>query len=268
MFAAGIPVGPQRAPQTVQQRFRGRVVVGDGAAGAYRGTAAGALTEIGIDLDALAPLAAAHGPTVDELARRLFATGQAHADAVTDWNLTINQAANVIGSSPHQSYVAAMSHVAIHDALNSIDRRFATYAVVPAANANASPNAAIAAAARRVLIQQLSFAPPPRVPCIGRQIAPREIALDHDELATLATDRVRPHETRAIVVGIREHAQVGQDVLDLLALEEARASRDLVGDVLRKEGLLDRSGQTVRVSAENAELKFTSNGAKAGASVS
>ena len=85
--------------------------------------------------------------------------GQVHADAVTDWNQTINQAANVIGSSPHQSYVAAMSHVAIHDALNSIDRRFATYAVVPAANANASPNAAIAAAARRVLIQQLNRPP-------------------------------------------------------------------------------------------------------------
>ena len=89
----------------------------------------------------------------------LFATGQVHADAVTDWNQTINQAANVIGSSPHQSYVAAMSHVAIHDALNSIDRRYATYAVVPAANANASPNAAIAAAARRVLIQQLNRPP-------------------------------------------------------------------------------------------------------------
>ena len=89
----------------------------------------------------------------------VVAIGQAHADAVTDWNQTINQAANVIGSSPHQAYVAAMSHVAIHDALNSIDRRFGSYAAVPTANANASPNAAIAAAARLVLIQQLNRPP-------------------------------------------------------------------------------------------------------------
>ena len=52
-----------------------------------------------------------------------------------------------------------MMHIAIHDALNSIDRRYQSYTAVGPANAGASPDAAIAAAARDVLINQFSRLP-------------------------------------------------------------------------------------------------------------
>jgi hypothetical protein len=55
-----------------------------------------------------------------------------------------------------------MTHIAIHDALNAIDPRYETYSIVPPANANASPDAAIATAAHDVLINQLSR--PPETP--------------------------------------------------------------------------------------------------------
>jgi hypothetical protein len=45
-----------------------------------------------------------------------------------------------------------MIQIAVHDALNAIDRRYETYSVVPTANANASPDAAVAAAMRRVTL--------------------------------------------------------------------------------------------------------------------
>jgi hypothetical protein len=52
-----------------------------------------------------------------------------------------------------------MVHIAIHDALNAIDRRYETYDVVPTANPNASPDAAIASAAHAVLIHELNRPP-------------------------------------------------------------------------------------------------------------
>jgi hypothetical protein len=48
-----------------------------------------------------------------------------------------------------------MVQIAVHDALNSVDRRFETYTAVGPANANASPEAAIARATRDVLFGTL-----------------------------------------------------------------------------------------------------------------
>lgn len=89
----------------------------------------------------------------------LIVTGPACADAVTDWNITFNQLSPAVGGPPQWAYLGAMMHIAIHDALNSIDRRYQTYTVVGAAPAGASADAAIAAAARDVLINQLSRPP-------------------------------------------------------------------------------------------------------------
>ena len=83
----------------------------------------------------------------------------AWADAVTDWNLILDQAAPAAGGPPQQAYLGAMVYIAIHDALNSIDRRYDTYDAVPTANPNASPDAAIASAAHAVLIHELSRLP-------------------------------------------------------------------------------------------------------------
>jgi hypothetical protein len=56
----------------------------------------------------------------------------AYADAVTDWNANAGKAAVAACISPyddplHESRRYAMAHVAIHDALNSINRRYRPY---------------------------------------------------------------------------------------------------------------------------------------------
>ncbi|HEY5802668.1 MAG TPA: hypothetical protein VIT90_03115 [Lysobacter sp.] len=85
----------------------------------------------------------------------LAVPGQALADAVTDWNATANQVIGAAGGPPQQFRVFAMVHIAIHDALNAIDPRYKTYAAVGAGNPNASPDAAVARAARDVLLSTL-----------------------------------------------------------------------------------------------------------------
>jgi hypothetical protein len=89
----------------------------------------------------------------------LVIAGSAQADAVTDWNATFDAVSPTVGGPPQRAYLGAMVHIAIHDALNSIDRRYETYNVVPTASGWASPDAAIAAAARDVLINQLNRPP-------------------------------------------------------------------------------------------------------------
>jgi hypothetical protein len=91
----------------------------------------------------------------------LVLAGQARADVVTDWNGLV--AGPVVGpllGGPQQTARAmAIVQIAVHDALNSIDRRYETYDVVPTANANANPDAAVAAAARRVVFSMLTPLP-------------------------------------------------------------------------------------------------------------
>lgn len=82
----------------------------------------------------------------------------AWADAVTDWNSIANGVIGGAGGPPHQFRAFAMVHLAIHDALNAIDPRYDTYSVVAPGNPNASPEAAVAAAARRVLVDTLPSA--------------------------------------------------------------------------------------------------------------
>ena len=89
----------------------------------------------------------------------LCIAGPAHADAVVDWNIAYDQASPAVGGPPQRAYLGAMVHIAIHDALNSIDRRHETYNVVAPASSHASADAAIATAAHDVLINQLSRAP-------------------------------------------------------------------------------------------------------------
>jgi hypothetical protein len=80
----------------------------------------------------------------------------ARADAVTDWNIaaTTAAAAPFVGGIP-QGRIFAMTHAAIHDALNAIDRRYQPYAFDVQADRNASPEAAVAAAAHDVLVHEV-----------------------------------------------------------------------------------------------------------------
>lgn len=75
------------------------------------------------------------------------------ADAVTEWNQIAETTAVFAGAPPIRWRIMAMAHIAVHDALNSIDSRYDRYTAVLPANAGASPDAAVAAAMYGVLAQ-------------------------------------------------------------------------------------------------------------------
>src|SRR5882672_12854068 len=81
---------------------------------------------------------------------------RARADAVTDWNVIAFVAVEASGKTgPVTSCDIAMAHVAMHDALNAIDRRYEPYAYDAVAPRDASPEAAVAAAAHDVLVARI-----------------------------------------------------------------------------------------------------------------
>ena len=79
-------------------------------------------------------------------------TTLAHADAVTDWNETAIRAAASVGiSTGWQSRIVAITHAAMFDAVNSIERKYTPYAVEVSPPAGASAEAAAITAAHAVL---------------------------------------------------------------------------------------------------------------------
>jgi hypothetical protein len=86
----------------------------------------------------------------------LFAVtiGSARADVVTDWNATalqLTQAVDAPGGV--QSRALAMMHVAMSDAINTVQNRYTRLVVTEPLAPNVSAEAAAASAARHVLIQ-------------------------------------------------------------------------------------------------------------------
>jgi hypothetical protein len=80
----------------------------------------------------------------------------AHADVVTDWNqiaIDMLKAANVAVNPWSRSM--AMMHVAMSDAINTVQGRYTTYTAKLPAAPNASAEAAAVSAARHILIQLL-----------------------------------------------------------------------------------------------------------------
>jgi hypothetical protein len=76
----------------------------------------------------------------------------AQADEVLDWNIAGLEIAMAGGQNAiHHSRTLAMMHLAVHDALNAIDRRYEPYLHEGRAEPDAAVAAAIAAAARDVL---------------------------------------------------------------------------------------------------------------------
>jgi hypothetical protein len=85
-------------------------------------------------------------------------------NAVELWNDTARNAAFAAclasGSDPlHESRMYAMASVAVHDALNAIDRRYGSYSLQGGPWLNASTDAAVAAAARTVLVSVIDELP-------------------------------------------------------------------------------------------------------------
>ena len=160
------------------------------------------------------------------LASAAAAAGQASAhptvqsDAVTDWNANAGRAAIAACISPldnplHESRMYAMTHVAIHDALNAINRRSHPYALDTRARRGASPDAAVAAAARDVLVPLLNQIPAPFPPECG---AAGVASVEADYKAALAAIPDGRAKFRGLSVGSDAAAAI-------LSLQERRRLR-------------------------------------------
>jgi hypothetical protein len=126
-----------------------------------------------------------------------------YADAVRDWNQNAGKAAIAACISPiddplHESRLYATMHLAVHDALNAIDLRSEPYVFHAHAEPWASPEAAVAAAARDVLvdvIHQIPFPFPPA--CIAAGVA----SVEADYTLALAGIPQDVAKTRGIEIG-------------------------------------------------------------------
>jgi len=125
-------------------------------------------------------------------------------DAVTVWNANAGVAATAACIAPlddpfHESRLYAMMHVAIHDALNAIDRRSRPYTFDGQAEPGASPDAAVAAAARDVLVPLLGQLPLELVSqsCIDAGVA----SVEADYTAALAAIPDDQAKAQGIAVG-------------------------------------------------------------------
>ena len=125
-------------------------------------------------------------------------------DAVLTWSENAGEAATAACIAPldnplHESRMYAIMHIAIHDALNAIDRRSRPYAY-DASDPDASPDAAVAAAARTVLVELIGQLPAELAPspaCIPAGIASTEA----DYVAALASIPNGPAKTQGIALG-------------------------------------------------------------------
>ena len=123
-------------------------------------------------------------------------------DAVVAWNANAGEASVAAcfigGYAPQEARMYAMMHVAIHDALNGIDRRSQPYAVDLLAAPGTSPDAAVAAAAHDVLVPVLgsfSFFLPPE--CIAAGVA----SVEADYAAALGAIPDGMAKTQGIALG-------------------------------------------------------------------
>src|SRR5262245_40007303 len=81
----------------------------------------------------------------------------ARADEVTDWNAAAIDVLALGGQNPVvMTRGLAMAHLAVHDGLNAIDRRYEPYLHDARAEPGAAPSAAVAAAMRDVLVGALA----------------------------------------------------------------------------------------------------------------
>ncbi len=126
------------------------------------------------------------------------------SSAVLDWNATATSAAVACGitpdgNPPFEARVYAMTHIAVHDALNEIRPVYRSYAYSPAGSRpSASAEAAVAAAARDVLI-----------PGLHRLVAdcPSELVQD-TYTARLAAIPAGPAKEQGIAIGRAAAAKI------------------------------------------------------------
>jgi hypothetical protein len=128
----------------------------------------------------------------------------AAVDAVLTWNENAGEAATAACIAPlndpfHESRMCAIMHIAIHDALNAIDRHSRPYAFDGPRQPGASPDAAVAAAARTVLVALISQLPSEltSAPCI----AAGKASAESDYATALGLIPDRQAKTQGIALG-------------------------------------------------------------------
>ena len=129
------------------------------------------------------------------------------ADVVTDWNAIAETVATRFGGPQQQSRVLAMAQVAVHDALNAIEPRYDRYTGPGQSYPGASPDAAVAAAARKTLLELLAPLPPS---------APKQSAIDLIEASYLAVVGPLPYDA-ATQAGIAAGESAAGAILALRA---------------------------------------------------
>jgi hypothetical protein len=96
----------------------------------------------------------------------------ARADAVTDWDVIAFDAVDASGmTGPVTALPITMAHVAMHDALNAINRRYEPYAYDAVGPRGASPEAAVGAAAYGVLVAEIPSQKPRLDAALGSSLA-------------------------------------------------------------------------------------------------
>jgi hypothetical protein len=86
----------------------------------------------------------------------LLIPSSSRADTVTDWNELLDSIVPRYGGPQQQERARAMVQIAVHDALNTVEPRYVTYADLAAADPSASPDAAVAAAASGAMLGLLA----------------------------------------------------------------------------------------------------------------
>ena len=137
------------------------------------------------------------------------------------------------GDDPlHEARMYAMTHIAIHDALNAIKLRSQPYAFHPRHRMpSASPEAAVAAAARNTLVPLIQGLPPEFNGCKSAGVA----SVEADYAAALAAIRDGKAKQRGIELGQAAAAAIlhlrAGDGSDQPLLVNELPSRDPAGSV-------------------------------------
>lgn len=136
------------------------------------------------------------------------------ADEVTKWSELVNQLAlnsALADLNPlFQTRMLAMTHAAMHDALNAIDRRYAPYSLKIPVTPGASPEAAAATAAYVVLRDQLSQ-------LVSFGFPPQQVDVNAAYDASLAA--IPPGSRKTLGIGIGQAA--ASQILALRAADSA-----------------------------------------------
>src|SRR4051794_24767570 len=124
-------------------------------------------------------------------------------NSVIQWNKNAGVAATKACIAPlddpfHESRMYAMMHIAIHDALNAIDRKYQPYVFDKKADPGTSPDAAVAAAAYGVLAPVIKDLPEMfSKDCVAAGVASAEAAYT----AAIAAIPDSPDKKQGIALG-------------------------------------------------------------------